>query len=106
MDDLLAAAKPHPGLTDDELSRQMWLTSFVIVGLFAVAAGIDFIGNGLPGFGHLLTSVGLAGLTYLTVEHGVQQHRAGTHLDHPGLTVKERIALVGGLVLIVVSAAL
>lgn len=106
MDDLLAAAKPHPGITREELGRQMWLTSYVIVGLFVVAVGIDFTGNGIPGFGHLLTSLGLAALAYLAVEHGVRQHRAGQVLDHPGLTFRERAALVAGLTAIVVTAAL
>ncbi|WIE80879.1 hypothetical protein [Curtobacterium sp. MCSS17_016] len=106
MDELLAAAKPHPGISRDELGQQMWLTGYVIVSLFSIAVGIDFTGNGYPGFGHVLTTLGLAALTYLAVESGVRQHRRRRHIDHTGLTTPERAALLSGLALIVVSAAL
>ncbi len=106
MDDLLATAPEHPGLSREDLERQMWLTGYVTVGLFAIAVGIDFIGNGLPGFGHILTTVGLAALVYLAADFGVRQHRAARDLDHPGLTIRERLLLLAGLATVVVTAAL
>jgi hypothetical protein len=105
MDDLLAAAKPHPGLSREELGEQMWLTGYVIVGLFAIAVGIDFTGNGIPGFGHTLTSLGIASLAYLAVERGVQHYRRGRDISSRGLTPRERAAALAALVVIVVSAA-